>query len=168
MELVLRGGRYAIRTRDPQAATRAGFTGVPTFELDEKWVLTGRFEAFDAPRRIKVSTARDDLVQQITGVGIVTLDVDGQSHELIATAGGNGTLNLAFHDDTNGAQTAEWRAVATTAPDADGRVEIDFNRAINFPYAFTDYGTCPAPPAGNVLPFPVTAGELAPTVRSTR
>jgi hypothetical protein len=54
--------------------------------------------------------------------------------------------------------------VPTSLPDADGRVEIDFNRAINFPYAFTDYGTCPAPPAGNTLPVAVTAGELAPRV----
>ena len=79
VELALRGGRYTIRTRDPRAITRVGFTGVPAFDVDDKWVVQGRFQAFDAPRRISVSTARDDLVQQITGVGTVTLAVEGDA-----------------------------------------------------------------------------------------
>ncbi|MET3806265.1 uncharacterized protein (DUF1684 family) [Nakamurella sp. UYEF19] len=162
IELALRGGRYAIRTRDPQASALLGFAGVPTFDIDEKWVVTGHFEPFDAPRQIEVSTARDDLVQSITGVGTVTIVLQGQSVELTVTAGGAGSLNVPFHDGTNGETTARWRAVATTAPDADGRVTIDFNRAINFPFSFSDFGTCPAPPAGNVVPIAVTAGELAP------
>jgi hypothetical protein len=45
-ELVLRGGRYAIRQRDPEAATRKGFAGVPAYPLDEAWAVTGR------PRRL--------------------------------------------------------------------------------------------------------------------
>ena len=39
---------------------------------------------------------------------------------------------------------------------------IDFNRAVNLPFAFTEFGTCPAPVPGNDLPLAVTAGELAP------
>jgi uncharacterized protein (DUF1684 family) len=39
---------------------------------------------------------------------------------------------------------------------------IDFNRTINLPFAFTAYGTCPAPVAGNRLGVPVTAGEKKP------
>ena len=41
----------------------------------------------------------------------------------------------------------------------DGSVLIDFNRTINLPFAFTAYGTCPAPVPGNRLGLPVTAGE---------
>ncbi len=162
VELALRGGRYTIRTRDPKAVTRTQFTGVPAFGVDRRWLVEGRFEPFDQPRLISVLTARHDLVQQITGVGTVELDLDGTKYSLIATAGGAGTLNISFHDSTNGAETARWRAVSTSAPDNAGRVEVDFNRAINFPYAFTDYGTCPAPPAGNTLPVEITAGERAP------
>ncbi len=162
VELVLRGGRYAVRTRDPQAPALRGFDGVPSYDVDEKWILDGTFEPFEVPRQITVGTARDDLVQQITAVGTVTVVHDGQPTELVAGAGVGGTLNIAFHDPTNGQTTAPWRAVSATAPDADGRVRIDFNRAVNFPFAFSDYGTCPAPPAGNALPFAVTAGELLP------
>jgi uncharacterized protein (DUF1684 family) len=159
VELALRGGRYAIRTRNPQAPALRQFRGVPAFDLDENWVVDGTFEPFTEPRSIQVATARDDLVQYVTGVGTVSVDVAGTAAILIATAGAAGTLNIAFHDATNGDTTAPWRSVGTTAPDAQGRVRIDFNRAVNFPFAFSD---CPAPPAGNSLPVPVTAGERTP------
>jgi uncharacterized protein (DUF1684 family) len=38
-------------------------------------------------------------------------------------------------------------------------VEVDFNRAVNPPCAFTPYATCPLPPPENYLPLAVTAGE---------
>ena len=43
VELVLRGGRYAIRVRDPRAAERAAFDGIPTFDVDPSWIRPGRF-----------------------------------------------------------------------------------------------------------------------------
>ena len=42
----------------------------------------------------------------------------------------------------------------------DGRVDLDFNRAKNPPCAFTDFATCPLPPAKNRLTLSVMAGEL--------
>ncbi|MCC6517765.1 MAG: DUF1684 domain-containing protein, partial [Tabrizicola sp.] len=30
------------------------------------------------------------------------------------------------------------------------------------PCAFTDFAICPLPPPGNILPFRIEAGELAP------
>ena len=165
VELARRGGRYAIRTRDPQAPARLALTGVPTFPLDEKWLVTAHYEPFGEPRRIEVATARDDLRQSITGVGTVTLVLDGRLFELTATAGADGVMNVPFHDRTNGESTALWRSVGTSVPDADGRVQIDFNRAVNFPFAFSDFGTCPAPPAGNVIDLAIAAGERTPAGR---
>lgn len=43
-----------------------------------------------------------------------------------------------------------------------GQITLDFNRAFTPPCGFTDFAVCPLPPPGNVLPFPVRAGELAP------
>ncbi len=54
-------------------------------------------------------------------------------------------------DDAPGA----WR----TGPDA---VTLDFNRAVNLPCAYTEFATCPLPPAGNRLAVAVEAGEKAP------
>ncbi|RDI21545.1 uncharacterized protein DUF1684 [Lentzea flaviverrucosa] len=38
-------------------------------------------------------------------------------------------------------------------------------RATNLPCAFTDFATCPLPPAGNHLAFGVEAGEKTPYER---
>jgi len=38
-------------------------------------------------------------------------------------------------------------------------VVIDFNTALNPPCAYTPFATCPLPPAENVLPIAVRAGE---------
>lgn len=162
VELVLRGGRYAIRLRDPQGPERLAFGGVPAFGVDPEWIRPGWFTSYPEPRRITVDTARDDLRQQVTAVGTVTVEIGGRHHELVATAGQAGRLQLSFKDATNGTQTARWRVVSTSVPTENGNLVVDFNRAVNLPFSFTAYGTCPAPVAGNVLPVAVTAGELAP------
>ena len=36
--------------------------------------------------------------------------------------------------------------MTTSVSDKERRVTIDFNRAVNFPFAFSDFGTCPARP----------------------
>ena len=125
--------------------------------------MPATFTAFDAPRAVTVDTARDDLRQNVTAVGTVGFEVDGrQPYSLTATRGPDDRLFVSFRDLTNGTQTAPWRVVATSAPSDDGSLVIDFNRAVNLPSAFTEFGTCPAPVPGNDLPLAVTAGELAP------
>ncbi|WUJ07347.1 DUF1684 domain-containing protein [Actinoplanes sp. NBC_00393] len=39
---------------------------------------------------------------------------------------------------------------------------LDFNRATNLPCAYTEFATCPLPPAGNRLPVAIEAGEQKP------
>ena len=39
-------------------------------------------------------------------------------------------------------------------------IVLDFNKAFNPPCAFTEHAVCPLPPAENVLPIRVEAGEL--------
>ena len=51
------------------------------------------------------------------------------------------------------------RSLQVAAPDEGGTVILDFNRATNLPCAYTEFATCPLPPAGNRLPVAVEAGE---------
>ena len=162
VELVLRGGRLAIRVRDPQGPELVAFKGIPAFPVGAAWQLPATFTAFDAPRAVTVDTARNDLRQDVTAVGTVSFELEGQRYSLTATRGPEDRLFVSFRDLTNGTQTAPWRVVATSAPGEDGSLVIDFNRAVNLPFAFTAFGTCPAPVPGNDLPLAVTAGELAP------
>jgi uncharacterized protein (DUF1684 family) len=44
-------------------------------------------------------------------------------------------------------------------------VTLDFNRAANLPCAYTEFATCPLPPADNRLSIAVEAGEKLPYER---
>jgi uncharacterized protein len=85
-------------------------------------------------------------------------EVAGRTLSLEPTADGE-RLTFVFRDATAGAGTyGAGRFLDAEAP-RDGRVVLDFNRAVNPPCAFTPHATCPLPRPENVLPVPVTAGE---------
>lgn len=163
VELLLRSGRLALRVRDPRSALRTAFAGVPTFAYAPEWVVTGRYEALDTERHEEVGTSRPELRQQTTLTGTVTFERDGTSYSLLGSEY-DGEIDLFFHDASNGIDTPGWRTVSTSVPGPDGSVVIDFNRTLNLPCAFTEFGTCPMPVQANRLPFPVNAGEKAVTL----
>jgi uncharacterized protein (DUF1684 family) len=167
IEIARRSG-YLIRVHDPKAPVLRDFRGVPAFEPDPAWVLRATFEAFDAPRPTTVGAVVPGLTHVYTAVGLVRFEHDGREHTLTAFNGKNNTgLSILFTDGTSGVTTYPAnRSLAVAEPAADGTVELDFNRAVNLPCAFTDYATCPLPPEGNHLPFPVTAGERLPYERA--
>jgi hypothetical protein len=163
VELARRTDSYALRVRDPRAATRTAFTGVPSFPVDPRWVVPGRFEAYPAPERITVGAVVDGLQHFPTAVGSVTIDLGGRTHRLVALAGKDGGLSLHFRDATSGVSTyGGGRILRTADPAADGSLVVDLNRTLNLPCAFTAYATCPLPPAENVLDVAVEAGEKLP------
>ena len=164
VELLRRAGRPALRIRDPQAATRTGFRGIPTFDWSEDWLIAARFVPTPEPVAEVVLTARPDLLTTAVTHGRVDFSVAGAPVSLAATVGGDGGLSIAFRDRTNEVLTAPWRVLTAAAPDDRRQVLLDFNRAVNPPFAFTAYGTCPAPVATNRVPVAVTAGEQAPLV----
>ncbi len=163
VEVIQRGGAYALRVRDPQAPTRTAFTGVPAFTPDARWVLDASFEAYAQPRRVTVGAVVPGLTHEQTARGVLRFELDGVAHALTAMDAGDGGLSVLFRDATSGVSThGGARSVSVDEPGDDGAVVLDFNRAVNLPCAFTDYGTCPLPPAENVLPVAVEAGERHP------
>jgi uncharacterized protein (DUF1684 family) len=175
VEVVVRTGRYGVRPRDPQAATRTAFDGVPAFDHDPAWVLDAPVRWYDEPEQVTVGSAQPRLVHHVEVFGEVDVVVGGQAATLALT----GTLTspvVVFSDEADG--VAPWRVLPVTTPalasggaldePADAAVatsdtlRLDLNRAVNLPAAFTAYGTGVAPLAGNHLPFAVTAGEKAP------
>jgi uncharacterized protein len=163
VEVVRRTDAYALRVRDPEAVTRTAFTGAPAYDVDQRWVVEGRFTAYPQPRRLTVDAVVDGLQHFPTAVGTVRFALDGAEHQLVAFPGRTGGLSLHFRDATSGAGTyGGGRTVALAEPDADGRVTIDLNRTVNLPCAFTAHATCPLPPPENRLPVAVEAGERTP------
>jgi uncharacterized protein (DUF1684 family) len=165
IEIARRTG-YLIRVHDPEAAALAAFHGVPTYDPDPAWVLHGRFEPFAEPRPTTVGAVVEGLSHVYEAPGLVHFEHDGRIHTLTAFNGKAGSdLNILFTDETSGVTTyaANRSLGANVTPD--GTVTLDFNRALNLPCAFTDFATCPLPPAGNHLPFAVAAGERIPYER---
>lgn len=165
VEIARRTDSHALRVRDPQAPTRTGFAGVPAFDVDGRWIVDGVFEPYGEPAPITVDAVVDGLQHHLTAVGVVRFTLDGTEHSLVAQPGKEGGLSLHFRDATNGVTTYEGGRSVQVPDPVDGRVTVDLNRLTNLPCAFTDFATCPLPPAGNVLPVAVEAGEKSP-VRS--
>lgn len=163
-ELARRAGRYAIRTRDAAAPTLTAFAGVPTFGYRADLVVEGRFEPYDAVREERIATAHPEVPGAHAAVGEVVFSLPGDDREfrLRAAQEEAGSLAITFHDTTNGSSTAPWRKVTARRPRPDGTVILDFNRTINYPSAFTPFGTCPMPVSGNIIEAPIEAGEKDP------
>ena len=164
IEVARRGGNDIVRPRHPEHPLRVRFAGVPAYEPDLRWVIPARFMPFAEPRPTTVGSVAEGLQHVYDAPGYVEFEVDGQQFRLTAFNGRSpGSLNILFTDATSGVTTYPAnRALAVAAPDADGAVTLDFNRAVNLPCAYTEFATCPLPPAENRLPIAVEAGEKLP------
>lgn len=164
VELAMRGGRYAIRTRDNAAPVFTEFEGVPTYPYNPDWEVTGRFEPYLERVDVPIGTANPLVGGVHRSVGEVVFNLPGSSHgfRLQAEEEKLGALTVTFHDETNGDTTDDWRKLSVPRPRPDNTVVLDFNRAINYPSAFTPYGTCPMPVKNNSLDVRVEAGEKQP------
>lgn len=167
IEVARRGGRDILRPRRPDFPFLSRYTGTPTYAAEPRWRVPARFVAYVAPRSHEVGAAVDGLTHVYESPGYLEFEVDGQVHRLIAFPGHRPRdLLVLFTDATSGVTTyAANRSVSIPVPDAEGRTVIDFTRATNLPCAYTDFATCPLPPAENRLPFAVEAGEKIPRER---
>jgi uncharacterized protein len=163
-EVAKRGGNDILRPRHPGTPLRAGFHGTPAYAPDPRWVIQGRYRPFDEPADVTVGSVVEGLQHVYAAPGVVEFEIDGQALALTAFNGyAPGSLHILFTDATSGVTTYPAnRSLRVPAPGADGTVILDFNRATNLPCAYTDFATCPLPPAGNHLPVAVTAGEQIP------
>jgi uncharacterized protein (DUF1684 family) len=167
VEVAKRCGYDIVRPRHPGHPLRADFAGVPAYDPDPRWVTTGRYILFESPRDVTVGAAVEGLQHVYASPGQLEFALDGATFRLTAFNGKQpGSLMALFTDATSGVSTyAANRALHVGAPDSQGQVTIDFNRAVNLPCAYTDLATCPLPPAENRLPIAIEAGEKIPFER---
>jgi uncharacterized protein (DUF1684 family) len=163
IEVARRTDAHVLRVRDPQAVTRTAFTGVPSFPVEGRWVVDAVFQPYVEPRTITVGAVVDGISHFPTAVGDVSFSIDGQQQRLVVLQGKNNTLSVHFRDATSGTGTyAGGRILRAEQPTPEGELTLDFNRTVNLPCAFTDFATCPLPPAGNNLTVAIEAGERRP------
>jgi uncharacterized protein (DUF1684 family) len=156
--VIRRGDRTGIRVRDTQSPARAAFTGRKWFAPDPAYRVTGRFVPHAEPRKLP-NVNIVGITEMIENPGRVAFELGGRRHEVEAFDGGKDRLFLVIRDATSGKSTYGSSRFLHAPVLADGRVELDFNRAYNPPCAFTPYATCPLPPPENILPVAIEAGE---------
>ena len=164
IEVAKRGGNLIVRPRHPDNPLRTGYAGTPAYAPDPRWVIEGRYLPYDEPRDVTVGAVVEGLQHVYEAPGELEFAVDGRTLRLTAFNGRTpGSLHVLFTDATSGVTTYPAnRSLEVAAPDADGAVILDFNHAVNLPCAYTEFATCPLPPAGNQLPVAVEAGEKLP------
>ena len=169
LEVARRGGADIVRPRHPSHPTRVEYRGTPVYPPNRGWVAEGTFRRFDEPKPVTVGSVSEGLEHVYDSPGTIEFDLAGETLSLTAFNGPTpGSLFVLFTDATSGVTTyAANRSLQIDAPDASGRVIIDFNRATNLPCAYTEFATCPLPPVENRLPVGVEAGEKTPLLAST-
>jgi len=158
LHLIKRGARYGIRLKDKNSPARKFFTRLDWFEVKPDYRIVADFIPYEVPREISVVNIIGD-VEKMKSPGYVIFKLDGVEHSLEPVTTGKGRLFLIFRDLTSGEETYKpGRFLYADAP-RDGKVILDFNRAINPPCAFTAYATCPLPTKRNYLKVRIEAGE---------
>lgn len=163
---------YGVRVRDPLTAMSAADAGVSAFDYDVAWRLRGRFTPFERVD-VEAETVEEGVRETTPHIGTFTFTYDGADHEVIVLGKetDEGTIQpvVHFRDASNGTETyGAGRVVEIDFTGPDQIDWIDFNYAVALPCAFTNFVTCPLPPAQNVLPFAVRAGEKKPEQGITR
>lgn len=162
LELIDRGwGLSGLRVRDPQAPGLQAYAGVPAFDYDPAWRITGRYHRYEVAEKVTVGSVASRVKHSQQVCGEVELEIGGLT-QILKVTGGHG-WQIAFHDASNGEQTTRHCRWIALPQEPGESVVVDFNHAANPPCAFTDYGTCPLPPAGNRIGVPVLAGEQDPS-----
>jgi uncharacterized protein (DUF1684 family) len=152
-------GRVGLRVKDTSAPALRSFTGLPYFEIDPRWRLTGRLLRAEPGATIPVPNVLGDIVGEATP-GVVEFKFQGQPYRLDALEAEPGHLWLLFRDGTSGHETyGGGRFLESGAVEPDDSVELDFNLAYNPPCVFSPFATCPLPPQGNELSLRIEAGE---------
>ncbi len=158
--VIQRDDLLLLRARDREHPARRQFEGIDSFPIDSAWRFEARFEAYEPIRQIPIA----NIIGQVSDSpswGAVVFEHDGQTYRIDGLAEpGDEELFLIFGDETSGKETyGAGRYLYVDAPDAEGRVVLDFNRAYNPPCAFTPFATCPLPPPQNRLKLRIEAGE---------
>ena len=165
LTVIERGGRLAIRARDPESPRRTGFRGLDYFPVDPSLRLEARFEPYETPREVEIPSAQGPP-QKALAPGLVRFTLAGAERTLEPTveSATDETLFFVFSDQTAGSESygAGRFLYADRPKDGETKVLLDFNLAENPPCALTPYASCPLALERNTLPVRVEAGEKAP------
>jgi uncharacterized protein (DUF1684 family) len=156
--VIKREDKIGVRFRNLKSKTLLGFKGIERFPVDAKWRVKAKVVPQDQNPLMIMNVLGQNTAQKHGGQ--LVFELEGKTYKLDAIDEGGVRLFITFADATSGKTTyGSGRFIELDKPDANGETYIDFNRAYNPPCAFTEFATCPLPPAQNRLTIAIPAGE---------
>jgi uncharacterized protein (DUF1684 family) len=152
-------GGYALRVWDAESEGIQNFGGIDAYPYNPDWVVTAEWTENPEGTTFGFEHLKDDGdTREEVIPGSIRFTRDGVDYDLIAFKAGR-ALQLVFADATSGDTTYSVGRFLYLAPNADGTITLDFNRAILPPCAFSYAFNCPLPPKQNRFGVRIEAGE---------
>jgi len=158
-EIMSVGDGLSLRARDKEHPAKLSFGGIDSYPVDEGWRVVADWIPLEQPIEAEVDTMVG-TVNRVTVTHKAAFEHDGVRYELLPSYGTAQAPQFVIRDRTAGAETYPASRFVYGEDIEGGTIVIDFNKAVNPPCAFTDFAVCPLPPAQNILPFRIPAGEL--------
>ena len=152
-------GAYALRVWDAKSEGIQEFGAIDAFPYNPDWVITAAWTEIPGGMAVGFEHLKDDGSTRAEVVpGSITFSKDGVEYDLAAFKSGR-ALQLVFADGTSGVSSYSVGRFLFLAPNPDGTITLDFNRAVLPPCAFSYNFNCPLPPKQNRFSVPIEAGE---------
>jgi uncharacterized protein (DUF1684 family) len=158
--IIERDNRLGVRLKDTNNPQITAFGGIKRFPVSARWRVKARYIQFEEPKTIWVPDILGFASKEPL-YGSLEFELNGETYRLDPLGEPQDEeLFVIFGDQTNGEETyGAGRFVYVPRPNEHGITWIDFNKAYNPPCVFNSFATCPLPPAQNVLPVKINAGE---------
>lgn len=157
-EVTTLNGENALRIRDTASKAPAALEAIDYFPSRPDWRIEAQWISLQAPKGMTVDTSKS-IPTDVEATHKAVFTHDGQQFELYATHGTATAPQFVIRDLTSRDSTYPASRFVFGENVTDTSIILDFNKAINPPCAFTEHAVCPLPPAENVLPIRIEAGE---------
>jgi uncharacterized protein (DUF1684 family) len=162
---IRRADRYALRIKDAFSPSLVGFRELKWYAPDESYRVTAKWVPYLPPRSVSLLTLVGTTYDQPVP-GYAEFWLQGKTYRLEPVLEDPESTKLFFIlKDTTSTDTTypACRFLYTPLPNngltKPGELVLDFNHLENPPCAYTQFATCPLPPAGNRLPIALPVGE---------
>ncbi|MEO9964705.1 MAG: DUF1684 domain-containing protein [Reichenbachiella sp.] len=154
-QVIKRADEYFLRVKDHNSSEAGKFKGFEAYPLQSKYVLEADYKPYKEKKTKAVNTQLG-TAQQLEFSGVLNFTIGEMALELLVSEDGF----VIVGDQTNDKTTyGGGRYVYVDLPTSGGKTILDLNRLYNPPCVYSKFTTCPLPPAPNVLPIEITAGE---------
>lgn len=160
LTVIRRAKGLALRVWDANSPGRLAFHGLTWYPVDAAWNISARWVPHTPAPVVHVLDVLGEVVD-MPNPGAAVFTAGGKEYRLEALVDPDNAdaLFFPFRDATSNKTTYGAGRYFYVSQPKDGRVQLDFNYALNPPCAFSAFTTCPVAPAANRLPVAITAGE---------